>query len=750
MRQFYVFIFTCLFSIFLTEAQTLGVDTFNLGNDNADNYGGTWNSTNQGTGFSDWTFDETTPGGSFTGRFIASFSTALDVNGNSFGLFANSANGAVSGAATTFPKSLEEGDTFTVSIGVNFRDGAKGFDLRDASNATIINFNVSNDQYRFNASTDLFGNTYDANTVITFTFTQNTNDVSWTAVRSGGLTGSESGTVSGINPDTITNIRFYNVSAGTNNDGGSGQRNLFLNSLIFESLYTIANNSTITPSIDLTIPYLNIRSGCTVIIPSLVGITVTRYLNNQGTLRVQSTSTRFGSLIVNGSANGDVIYRRYVNASSNGNDLIAPPVDDEEWSDFLTSGSNAADLLDDGNTSPTEYAFAPFDKVAGDYQNFTDGTSTILKTGVGYRVATDAGTTLDFTGSVETGQVTNDISNSGPAFEEWNLVGNPYTSYINVQDFLNTEVTAGVTNLNLFDSGAAAIYGYDGDASNGWTVWNLATTTSTDLIAPGQGFFVSADATNAGLYDLTFVPEIREVGASDDFIPGRSASLINLELELSSATNNYVTDFYFDSNATAGLDPGYDAAIFGNNAPAFAIYSELVQDNVGDPLAVQALGPNDYENITIALGVNANQGEQITFSITENTLPAGTEVYLDDTVASTSTLLTTSDYILTPSTALSGTGRFFIRFVGSALNTFSNELDSLNIYTQNKQIHLSGLLKAKTVASVYDIQGRLVLLQSLQVNQMQQVISANSLSSGIYILDLSDTLSSLTQKIVIP
>ncbi|MBO3115764.1 T9SS type A sorting domain-containing protein [Winogradskyella sp. DF17] len=476
------------------------------------------------------------------------------------------------------------------------------------------------------------------------------------------------------------------------------------------------------------------------------------FVNNGGVL-INSTSTSFGSLIISPSTtisgSGEVDYFRFVNSNANGNDLIAPPLGGQSWSDFLSSGANATRLFDDGNTSPTTYAFAPFVKANGDYENFTDVTSATLTSGVGYRAATDSGADLAFTGTVETATITNDIQNSGPGFQEWNLVGNPYSSYINVQDFLNTEVAPGVSNLDLFNSGAAAIYGYDGDASNGWTVWNLATTNATDLIAPGQGFFVSADATNAGLYDLTFTPDIRSTGSSDDFIPGRNAALVNLELQLSSSTADYVTDFYFNSNASLGLDPGYDAAIFGNSAPAFSIYSELVQDNTGEPIAVQALGANDFENTTIALGVNANQGEPITFGISANTLPAGTKVFLDDTVANTSTELTVGDYGLTPSTPLSGTGRFFIRFEGSALNTTDVALDGLAIFVENKEIIVAGQLNIATTMRLYDLQGRLVKTTALNLNEVQQRMDASALTSGIYIVELSDGTSTKTQKVIL-
>ena len=744
MRNLYILIITTILS-YSAQAQ-LGSTTFSVGDDNANNYSGNWGTTNLGNGFSDWVFDTATPNGGFAGRFIGSFSSAIDVSGSSFGMFANSQNGAVSGATVTMPKSLEEGDSFSVTIGVNFRDGNKGFDLRNSSNTTIINFNVGSDQYNITGTPGLFGNAYDANTVITFTFTQNATDVSWTAVRSGELTGTQAGTIGSISPGTITNARFYNVSAG--NVGGS-ERDFYLNSLEFNSLYTITGNSTINASGDVTVPYLNIQTGSTLNIPSNSNVIVSGNLNNDGALNLTSTSTNYPSIIPSTiSGSGITTYNRFVNSNTNGNDLIASPVSGQSWSSFLTV--NGTDLLDDGNVGPTTYAFAPFEKTTGAYINYTDATSATLTIGTGYRAATDSGTTLAFSGTPSAGNETVDIINSGPDFEEWNLVGNPYPSYLNVQAFLNHDV-GGATNLQLFDAGTAAIYGYDGDATDDWTIYNLATTTASTVIAPGQGFFISADATNAGLYDLEFTPAMRSTGSTDDFIVGRNAELTFVKVNLSTNAKAYSTDVYFNNNASLGFDFGYDAQLWGNTTPDFAIYSHLVQDNSGLAMALQTLNGSDLADVTIPLGVHANQGEQLRFSIADSTLPESVNVYLDDVVANTTTLLNNSDYIITPTTSLSGTGRFFLRTSEDALSTIDNSLDVLNIFALNhsKELVVSGQLKDNTMLELFDIQGRKVWATQLDYTTLENRIDVSNLSAGVYVVNVQNNGQQKTQKVII-
>lgn len=749
MRQIYLILTLCFTLTFTCNGQTLGVDTFTLGNDDSDNYGGSWNATNLGTGFSDWTFDQATPNGGFAGRFIGTFSSAIDVNGNSFAMYANSGNDAVSGATTYMPKAMEEGDSFTVSVGVNFRDGNKGFDLRDGSNNTIINFNVGSDQYNITGTSGLFSNAYDANTVITFTFTQNANSVSWTADRSGGLTGSENGTISSINSGTITNIRFYNVSAGTNGDGGSGQRNLFINSLNFESTYTIAENTTVNVTTSETVPYLSIENGSTVNVTKTGNLEVSGNLNNIGSLILNSDSDEYSSLIVDGTATGNVVYNRHVNSNDpvNGNDLISAPLSGQAFNVFIANNTNILT-----SSSGPEVLFGDFDNdnASAPYQIWNDTDTTPLLAGIGYRSGIEIGAPtnlVSFEGIVNTSLVEVAIDQGSASI--LNLVGNPFPSYLDAQAFLTQ-------NAALLDPSAVVIYGYndstDGTSADDYTIIS-ALENNTLNIAPGQGFFVASNPLGGNLQFTTSTPDMRLTSTDDDFIAGRSTSsaVTNVNINLSNSTDSFLTKVYFTASAGLGLDPGYDASLLGGVAPSFAIFSHLVEDNINVPFATQAIGETDYNDTTIALGVNANMGEQLTFSITENTLPTSIEVYLDDTLTSTSTLLNTSDYVLTPSEDLNGTGRFYLRFSNSALSTTDAIFDGISIYTNqnNKTINIAGQLTEGTSANVYDIQGRLVTTNALESNTTLQTIDASNLHTGIYIVKLVNGDATKTEKIIL-
>ena len=80
--------------------------------------------------------------------------------------------------------------------------------------------------------------------------------------------------------------------------------------------------------------------------------------------------------------------------------------------------------------------------------------------GKGYQMATDSGATqiLAFTGTISSSDETVDT-------RRWNLVANPYPSFINANDDADNTNNFLTTNVNKIDSNFLAIYGWDADGS---------------------------------------------------------------------------------------------------------------------------------------------------------------------------------------------------------------------------------------------------------------------------------------------
>ena len=515
------------------------------------------------------------------------------------------------------------------------------------------------------------------------------------------------------------------------NGANSGLDNLTITSghAVISSTTTV-NRITIQPGAALTV-----TSGTTLTIVD--------------ELLMESVSTAYASLILDGTINGNLRYERYVNviggSGGGGNDLITAPLSGQRFEDFALANNGVL------AASGTIRAFAPFNNGVGAYQNYSVVThaNTTIGAGTGYRAATVGGATLSFTGTAATGTVSVDISAPQGSLGSWNLIGNPYPSYINMAAFLSHEVAPGISNLSLL-ANASGIYGYDGFASDGWDVVTLANA-GTRLMAPGQGFFVSANAAEVAAYNIEFTPDMRTFGADDDFIAGRSQMPLYLKLNAAAGSNNYQTQFYFNEQASEGLDPGYDAQTWGGLSNGFMLYSHLPADNTGVPMALQALHPNALNDLIIPLGINSNAGVQLTISISDSHLPAGTEVYLEDVVAQTYTPLHQMDFMLTPGSALNGTGRFFLRFGNGTLSDNDFDTTALNIYHRpaSGTVVIAGQLQHSGTAYLYDLQGRVVRTAALNTATLEQQVDVNGLSTGVYVLSFEQNGTVVSEKLVL-
>ncbi|WP_084221533.1 M14 family zinc carboxypeptidase [Winogradskyella sp. PG-2] len=503
----------------------------------------------------------------------------------------------------------------------------------------------------------------------------------------------------------------------------------------------LVEDGTYNVNSDISIDNIEINPGATVNLSKANSITINNGIINNGEFVLNSDSNEYSSLVVDGSITGDIKYNRHVNSNANGNDLISPPVSGQSFTDFITNNSNIL-----SNTGQTLYLFGPFEKPANDYQLFTNVESSSLIAGTGYRAASTDNQGFMFSGAVTNTELVVPIVKVGSSNEEWNLIGNPYTSYIKLADFL-------AANLSELDPQSAAVYGYDADDTNGsnWAIWNLAYSDANPntLIAPGQGFFVSSKDGGA---NISFTPSMRSLGSSDDFIAGRTGtnSINHSVIEISSATQMYSTELYLTNNATLGLDLGYDAEHFGGAPSQFAIYSELTQDNQGLDMAIQSIGFDDIDNNTvIPLGVNVAQGEQVTISLTESNFEYS--LYLEDTFTNTFTLLNTSGYTFNADTNLSGTGRFYLRLSQSVLSVSDSNLDKIQIYTDSdlEKIIVKGELDEATEFILYDIQGREVMKRTLDSKDNIHSINTSQYITGVYLVKLTNNLNSITQRLII-
>ena len=307
---------------------------------------------------------------------------------------------------------------------------------------------------------------------------------------------------------------------------------------------------------------LTIESGGSLTVAKNSDLTLSGNFTNNGTMTLNSDSDEFSSIIVGGSSTGDIVYNRYVNTVGTGEwDLIGSPVDGLSINDFVTTNSSVL------ATNGSAYAVGYHDNTDDSWTNYT--TSTVggagnFDTSRGYQMATSSGATMAFTGSIATTDQTQSIINNngnGNGGRRWNLVANPFPSYLNANTNAHASNNFLSVNASVIDSNFLSIYGWDADGS-GYTIYN--NTSSATYIAPGQAFFVAAASSSAA--NLSFTEAMQTTTGGDDFI---SLGLANTSSEFSLYLHEgqdkvATTRFYFDYGLGLGLDPGYDAGAYNS------------------------------------------------------------------------------------------------------------------------------------------------------------------------------------------
>jgi hypothetical protein len=362
-------------------------------------------------------------------------------------------------------------------------------------------------------------------------------------------------------------------------------------------------------------------------------------------------------------------------------------------------------------------------------------------------MATDSGATMAFTGTIDT-DATETISVESftdVSGRRWNLISNPYPSYITISPSSTTNTFLEV-NDDVIDDTYEGVYGYDAVADP--STYTILNNLSSGSIAPGQGFFVAARSTTAA--NITFKEEMQTVNGSDDFISGDVFQHAEVELRLFNNDNLMgKTNLFFVENLTLGLDPGYDAGSFTQNDP---LMTRLVENDEGHGMAINAMGLDAMENVVVPLVINQIAGQELRVNL-HNANVNGANVFLEDSLEGLMIDLKADDFTLTPTSDLEGVGRFFIHITADTMSSGEASTSLLNAYKKvdSSYITVEGLATQpnETKVHLYNILGTEVLSTTLHNNMGIQTISTIGMATGIYIIELESGTDRLTKKLII-
>jgi len=467
-----------------------------------------------------------------------------------------------------------------------------------------------------------------------------------------------------------------------------------------------------------------------VVIPS----GLTNYPTANSAVTVNSVTMNSGtSLIANDTFSGEVTFNReidFVSGLLNGWYLMASPVVGEEYNDAYVT---ANDIASNGSNR----AIASYLTSSDSWDYMQGGESSTFNTGQGYSIKKGTSTgDVSFTGTLNVDNAGVDVVLSADG-NRFNLLGNPYTSYLASATFLNDETsisdtkTLWVWNQTLSTNGA----------------YEVKTLGDAFTIAPGQGFFVQANA-GGGTFNFD---ESNQAHNSTDTFQRNSSSRTEIKLNITDGSIHNFGKIYYEENATTGLDIGYEGELFSGTSNPFTIYTHLVENSEGNNYQIQSLPINDIEGMVVPIGVHASSGMEISVSAEALNLPIGIDVYLEDKDNNSFTKLNDIGAVYTTSLSsdLHGTGRFFLHTSSSALSTPSEILNRISIYTSSvNNLRITGLQEEDVTLKGYNILGEQILTTSFRGNGVNDIELPN-LKAGIYIFQLETSLGQLNKKIIL-
>jgi len=411
------------------------------------------------------------------------------------------------------------------------------------------------------------------------------------------------------------------------------------------------------------------------------------------------------------------------------------------WYLSIPLASGASSLLNKGTS------VVCFDEPSGNWIAPESGTLNKLRGYIQTATTTPlTGTTgtVDFTGVVNTGA--HDISLSRTAGKTgFNLVGNPYPSYLD----WNAVTKTNVSNTMWYRTKVGGVYKFftyntiDGAGGIG------VPSTVTRYIPPMQAFWVrvATEGTGSIAVDNTMRSHINMAGNILKAPKQTAKQTINqvLRLQVSNGTNTDETVVYFNANASEAYDK-YDAQKRSNVDPAIP---ELFTQVGEEQLVINGMNSLPY-NTEIPIGFTTGTANNFSISANEmSNFEAGTRILLLDKLnPSVETDLTSGGaYSFSAAITAPTTSRFSLVFraPGSITGLKNNEVLNEQVFV-NAANQISILAPEKASYAIYNALGQKVADGRTTATQTTATLS---LQSGVYVVNVSENGRTLTTKVLI-
>ena len=379
-----------------------------------------------------------------------------------------------------------------------------------------------------------------------------------------------------------------------------------------------------------------------------------------------------------------------------------------------------------------------------------DLASGALTPGKGYVSVSAAGTgtsNVVFSGVLNTGDVHVPLTRSGSVKAGFNLVGNPYPSYLDwtLVAAANPDVSTTMWFRTKTNTNAYTFSTYN--ALGNVAVANNANTTVTKYIPPMQAFWVrvNPDKTSTDFMMTNAMRSHADVSGNRFKAPADIKQKI-LRLSVTNGINTDETVIYFNANASNEFD-GYDSNKMSNSNSAIPEIFTVVDNQ---QLVINGLKTMD-DDIEIPLGFSTGEANLFKIKTTDLTgFNEAEQIVLKDKLLHTELILDADAEYEFSSDAVNTSNRFSIQFRSPSVTTENDfsVVNSANIYLSDNKIIVdcSDFELCTGRVSVYSVLGQNIVETNIV---RPTTILDNNLSGGVYFVVLKINQQVITKKIIV-
>ena len=362
-------------------------------------------------------------------------------------------------------------------------------------------------------------------------------------------------------------------------------------------------------------------------------------------------------------------------------------------------------------------------------------------------------------GILNNGDIRYPVQYNGQTKNNFNLIGNPYASAIDVNALIDTnDMINEVYFWEHLSPPTSSIPGYNGNnySMNDISIRNLSGGTAAAnggtapgrYIASGQGFAIKA--IEGGASDVLFTNSMRVVDNNDQYRQHATKDRLWLQIEEATYGLHSSALIAFDPQASEAIDLGYDSKRVASSVAVFSTTKNR------DQLGIQTLGSFDKTTV-IPLGI-ASELEETLLTVSlpqlEGEHLAGVPVYLIDTQLDRYINLKERDYSFTTTTPQDLT-RFFLAFEdkqGLGVEEARLDQSELVLYpnpaSDKVMIAYTGQIPLRAI-KITSINGQELYKTQLLDNLPLAPIAVGQWAKGIYFVTISTAQEQITKKLIL-